>query len=316
VYEEYRPFGGAFGGSVSIPRLRESGTETRKVGGGSGFLVSADGLAVTNRHVVSDTSATYSLLFSDGTTAPVDVLARDEVLDIAILQIASTTDRTWPYLPLGNADDLRLGQPVVAIGNALAEFDNTVSSGVISGLSRSITARDQRGGAEQLERVIQTDAAINPGNSGGPLLNLRGEVIGVNVAASLEAQNIGFALPVNAIASVIESVKATGEIVRPFLGVRYRMVTESLVEENNLPITYGAIVLPGADRDQLAVIPGSPAALAGIREGDIILEVNKVSLEERSLASVLREQAVCKTITIKIWRNGTELLRSVTLEAM
>lgn len=315
VYEEYNPFGGIFGGRLSVPRLRESGTEEREVGGGSGFIVSADGMIVTNRHVVSDQGANYSAMFSSGETQPVTVLARDEVLDIAILELATSSEAIWPFLPLGDSDSLRLGQRVVAIGNALAEFDNTVSAGVVSGLSRSITARDRMGAAEQLDRVIQTDAAINPGNSGGPLLNLQGEVIGVNVAASLNAQNIGFALPINVVAQVIESVQSTGEIVRPFLGVRYRPVTERMVTENDLPITYGAMVLRGQDPDQLAVVPGSPAAKAGVREGDIILAVDDLSLKSQSLSSALRSYSVGDTIKLRVWRNGEELTLSATLVA-
>lgn len=315
VYDEYAPFGGWFGGSVTVPRLRESGTEEREVGGGSGFVVSEDGLIVTNRHVVRDTQANYTALFSSGESQPVQVLARDEVLDIAILQIATSTDRVWPYLQFGDSDDLRLGQTVVAIGNALAEFDNTISAGVVSGLSRSITARDRMGSAEQLDRVIQTDAAINPGNSGGPLLNLAGEVVGVNVAASLDAQNIGFALPINVVAQVVESVQETGEIVRPFLGVRYRPVTDMMVQENDLPVAYGVIVLRGNTPEQLAVVPGSPAARAGVQEGDIIFAVGDAELDTRSLASVLRESQVGDTVELRIWRNGAELTLSVTLAA-
>lgn len=315
VYEEYSPFGGMFGGRIAVPRLRESGTEEREVGGGSGFLVSADGMIVTNRHVVSDQAASYAVMFSNGETQPVTVLARDDVLDIAILEMATTSATEWPFLPLGDSDSLRLGQQVVAIGNALAEFDNTVSTGVVSGLSRSITARDQMGSAEQLDRVIQTDAAINPGNSGGPLLNLRGEVVGVNVAASLQAQNIGFALPINAISHVIESVQSTGEIARPFLGVRYRPVTERFATESNLPVSYGVMVLRGQNANQVAVVPKSPAAEAGIQEGDIIFAIDDMSLEAQSLSRVLQTYDVGDTVTLRVWRNGEELTLPATLTA-
>jgi serine protease Do len=313
VYEEYEPFGGIFGGRIAVPRLRERGTEEQEVGGGSGFVVNDAGLIVTNQHVVSDTKASYAALFADGAKYPVSVLARDDILDIAIVRVSEQPEKPLPHLEFGNSDELRLGQEVVAIGNALAEFDNTVSSGVISGLSRSITARGRGGAAEELERVIQTDAAINPGNSGGPLLDMRGRVVGVNVAASLNAQNIGFALPINVVAQIVRSVEQNGEIVRPFLGVRYRMLDERIVEANNLKVEYGALVLRGDTPAQLAVVPGSPAAKAGLQEGDIIRSVSGTSLQERGLASLLREQRVGETIQITVWRNGETKEFEVTL---
>lgn len=310
-YEEYNPFG--FGDGFAVPRVREQGTEEREVGGGSGFVVSADGLIVTNRHVVADESARYSVIFSDGETRDVSVLARDPVLDVAILSLDESTDEALPHLQFANSDRVQLGQTVVAIGNALAEFDNSVSVGVVSGLSRSITAQGQMGMAEQLESVIQTDAAINPGNSGGPLLNTAGEVVGVNVATSLRGENISFALPANAVAQVVTSVQETGEITRPFLGVRYAAVTPRMVELNDLPVSYGAIVLRGDTSEELAVLPGSPAASAGIREGDIILAVDGESLESGQLAQLLRRQEVGETVTLRVWRDGEEIDISVTL---
>ena len=214
-YEEYDPFGGMFGEGFLIPRWRREGFEEQEVGGGSGFIVSPQGLLVTNQHVVGDENAQYSVVLSNGEIYEVSVLERDDFLDIAILQIENTSDKLFPYLDFGDSSNLQLGQTVIAIGNALAEFDNSVSVGVVSGLSRSITARDTLGRSEQLEQVIQTDAAINPGNSGGPLLDLSGDVIGVSVAASLQAQNIGFALPANVVKQIVSSVQKYGEIVRP-----------------------------------------------------------------------------------------------------
>lgn len=311
-FEEYNPWG-FWGRGISVPRIRENGTEEREVGGGSGFFVSADGLLVTNRHVVSDTTARYSVLLNNGSSYDVEVLARDQVLDIAVLQIIDTNDITFPYILFGDSTDLRLGETVIAIGNALAEFRNSVSVGVISGLARSIVASDGRGQSEQLDQVIQTDAAINPGNSGGPLLNLAGEVIGVNVATSRGADNISFALPAHLVKSVVDSVEKYGEIVRPFLGVRYAMVTPAIQTMNSLSVDYGAVVVRGQNPDELAVMPGSPADKAGITENDIILSIDGRELREIDLASVLRTKQVGDTITVLLLKKGEEVTLSVTL---
>jgi serine protease Do len=311
-FEEYNPFGDWFGG-FSIPRVRENGTEEQEVGGGTGFVVSADGLIVTNRHVVADDEASYSVMFQNGQVYDVAVKAKDPVLDIAILEIADRPETPLPYLTFGDSAAVRLGESVIAIGNALAEFDNSVSVGIISGRGRSITARDGMGQSEELSNVFQTDAAINPGNSGGPLLNLDGEVIGVNVAASLGAENIGFAIPSEAVALVVNSVVTYGEIRRPFLGVRYTMITERIQRANNLSVDYGALVARGETREELAVMPGSPADKAGLRENDIILAIDGVKLDETDLANVLRTKAVDATITLRILRQGNEEEVVVTL---
>ncbi len=310
-YESFDPWG--FFGGFSVPRVRENGTEEREVGGGSGFIVSNDGLIVTNRHVVEDRDARYSVLLNDGTAYKVEVLARDQQLDIAILKISEPLESALTFVKFGDSEKLRLGQTVVAIGNALAEFRNSVSVGVVSGLSRSIVASDGMGRSEQLDQVIQTDAAINPGNSGGPLLNVRGEVIGVNVATSRGADNIGFALPAHVVSQVVESVKEHGEIVRPFLGVRYAMITERMVEINNLPIDYGALVIRGSTPEELAVMPGSPANLAGITENTIILKIDDEELRDTDLATVLRSKEVGDTITLLVLQNGEEKEIKVTL---
>jgi S1-C subfamily serine protease len=311
-YESYNPWGW-FGG-FSVPRVRENGTEEREVGGGSGFVVSADGLIVTNRHVVADDSARYSVLFNDGSSEEVEVLARDPLLDIAVLQIVNSEASDFTYLEFGDSESLKLGQTVIAIGNALAEFRNSVSVGVVSGLSRSIVASDSMGRTEELNEVIQTDAAINPGNSGGPLLNTAGEVIGVNVATSRGADNIGFALPAHVVAQVVDSVEEFGEIVRPFLGVRYVMVTPELAEQNRLSVDYGALVLRGDSMEDLAVMPGSPADRARITENTIILEIDGERLGERDLARVLREKMVGETVELKLLQAGEEKTVTVTLD--
>lgn len=311
-YEEYNPWG--FWGGFQVPRVRENGTESQEVGGGSGFIVSADGLIVTNRHVVDDAEARYSVLLNDGTSHVVTVVARDPQLDIAILRLDDVPEAGVPYLKFADSTSLQLGETVIAIGNALAEFRNSVSVGVVSGLARSITASDGRGKSEQLDQVIQTDAAINPGNSGGPLLNLAGEVVGVNVATSRGADNIGFALPAHVVKQVVDSVSEYGEIVRPFLGVRFTMVNARIQELNNLSVDYGALVIRGDTREELAVMPGSPADKAGLAENDIILRINDVDLRDRDLASVLRDYEVGDTLALTVLSKGKERVVSVVLE--
>jgi len=208
VYERYfqsipSPFGsGTF--RFTIPQIRQRGFEKREVGGGSGFLVSSDGYIVTNRHVVEDTNAEYAVFLNDGKKYNARVITRDTTLDLAVIKIEGVG---FSYLPFGDSDKIQVGQTVIAIGNALAEFRNTVSLGIVSGLSRSIVASDRRGNEEFLGELIQTDAAINQGNSGGPLLNLAGEVIGVNVAVVSGAENIGFAISGNSVKSIIESIR-------------------------------------------------------------------------------------------------------------
>lgn len=312
--QQMNPFGDLFPGfNFNIPQYRQNGTEKKEIGGGSGFFVSSDGLIVTNKHVVNQKNVEYTVFTNDGKKHTATVVARDPVLDIALIKI---TGSGFTSLTLGNSDALQVGQSVIAIGNALAEYRNTVSVGVVSGLSRSITAGDNSGKVELLDHVIQTDAAINPGNSGGPLLNLKGEVIGVNVAVAQGSQNIGFALPINSVKGAIESVKSTGKIVRPYIGVRYVAINAEMKEKNNLTVDYGVLVKTGATPNDLAVIPGSPADKAGILENDIILEVDGVKIDEKTnFASTIREKKVGQVVTLRILSKGVEKNISVTLEA-
>jgi len=311
-YEQWDPFGW-FGG-FAVPRVRERGTEEREIGGGSGFIVSPEGHIVTNRHVVSDEAARYTVILNDDTRYDVTVVAKDPILDIAILQIQNDTE-PLPYL-LFSTSTPRLGETVIVIGNALAEFRNSASVGIISGLARSITASDGRGRAEELREVIQTDAAINPGNSGGPMLNLAGEVVGVSVATTRGADNISFALPASAVAAVVSSVKETGQIVRPYLGVRYAMITPRLQALNSLPIDYGALIVRGETNEELAVMPGSPADKAGLVENDIILSINDISLRDTDLATVLRGFQVGDELELRVFKRGSEVTVRVLLEAV
>jgi serine protease Do len=295
-----------------VPTYTPNGTEKKEVGSGSGFLISSDGLIVTNRHVVEDKDATYEVSLNNGKKYQATVLARDTVFDVALIKITASG---LPYLNLGNSDTLEVGQSVVAIGNALGEFTNTVSSGVVSGLSRSITAGDNGGQSERLDKVIQTDAAINPGNSGGPLLNLAGDVIGINVAVVQGSSNIGFALPINSVKNIITSVQKTGKIIYPYLGIRYIPVTAGLKSSNNLSVDYGILVQRGQKAGDLAVIPGSPADKAGIVENDIILSVDGQNIDDdHDFAYLIRNKNVGDTITLQVLSKGLQKTIRVRLE--
>ncbi len=306
-------FGNGFGPSTPTPAPRSKNNGTpQEVGSGSGFIIGADGLAVTNRHVVEDDAATYTAFTNDGKKHEVTVVAKDPVLDIAIIRVKGSN---FPFISFADSPAPRVGQTVIAIGNALGEFRNTVSVGVVSGLARSLVAGDEFGNAEVLDEVIQTDAAINPGNSGGPLLDLNGRVVGMNVALASGSQNIGFALPADVVKKVVDSVKKNGKIVRPFLGVRYIPITETLKGQNKLSVDYGALVGRGENQGELAVIPGSPADKAGIVENDIILEIDGVKIDENiSLAALIRRKQVGDTITLKVLSKGKEKIVSTVLQ--
>ncbi len=310
-YEEWDAFGGWFG--FVVPNERQIGSERQTVGGGTGFIVSPEGYIITNRHVVDADGVDYSVMTNDGTTYDVEIVAIDPLIDIAVLKIES--DEPLPYLSFGDSAAVRLGEPVIAIGNALAEFPNSVSVGVVSGLARNIIASDRYGRtSESIEGVIQTDAAINQGNSGGPLLNTAGKVIGVNVANAGIAENIGFALPADIVSQIFASVSEYGEIIRPFLGIRYRQITPALMLREGLPVDYGVLIESGSDPTEPAVVPGSAADLAGLQEGDILLSFAEVELDgTRSLATLIREQQVGDTVPLRIHRDGNEETLLVTL---
>lgn len=306
----YNPFGDDSLFEVRIPGYRQKGEELKEVGGGTGFIVSSDGFIVTNKHVILDEEAEYTVLTNDGQKYPSLVLARDPFQDIAILKI---NVNNFPTVKLGNSDFLEIGQTVIAIGNALGEFRNTVSAGVISGLLRTITATGS-GITEQLEEVIQTDAAINKGNSGGPLLNLYGEVIGVNTAMALEAENIGFAIPINKIKKDIGDIKIRGKIVYPFLGIRYVLISKALAEENNLAVDYGVLIIRGDSSNEPAIIPNSAADEAGLKENDIILEINGVRIsQENPLAKLILKYRPGDGITLKTLREEKEIIIGIVL---
>ncbi len=285
-------------------------TGQQQVGSGSGFIVSSDGYIMTNRHVAQDATASYTAITTDGKQYDAKVIATDPVNDIAVLKIDAKglTPITW-----GNSDSLVVGQTVIAIGNALGEYSNTVTKGIVSGLARSVTAGDM-GSSETLQGVIQTDAAINPGNSGGPLINLDGQVVGMNTAVSQQGQLIGFTIPSNQVSQVSQSVQKTGKIVRPYLGVRYIPVTADVQKQDKLSIDYGALVQAGSAASDVAVVAGSPADKAGIQANDIIEQVNGVTLDaNHDLSTEIQKHAPGDQITLKLLSKGKEKTVTVTL---
>ncbi len=283
---------------------------------GSGFIVASNGIIVTNKHVVSDPNSRYSVVTTDEKRYAVERIYRDPLNDIALLKInpGQHTGRALKPLTLGDSSNLQVGQVVIAIGTALGEFNNTVTTGVISGLGRGIVAGSvYEGFVEQLDNVIQTDAAINPGNSGGPLLNSSGEVIGVNTAVSQSGENIGFALPINVVKDSLKNFNETGQFNRPYLGVAYRMISADLSEQNDLP--QGAYVQ--------TVVNGSAADKAGIETGDIITKFDGVDVRsgKNELAVLIAKKKVGDKAKLTIWRedgpgnSGKEMTVNVTFEA-
>ncbi len=276
----FSPFGGASTEDSSI---------------GTGFIVSADGLILTNKHVVAAENARYRVILKDGTDYEVQEIHRDPFIDLAILKIDASG---LPIVDLGDSSSLKVGQTAVAIGNALGKFSNTVTVGVISGIGRGITASSGYGQSEVLDDVIQTDAALNPGNSGGPLLNLSGEVVGINVATTSGAENIGFSIPINAVNPVLDDFKVNGRIVRPFLGIEYVIVTEDLSVLRKLP--QGAFIQ--------RVVAGTPAEEAGLKAGDIVTKIDGEDInEENTLAQVIRSHKVGDRLVLMVDRNGRQL---------
>lgn len=283
-------------------------------GAGTGFIITNDGLILTNKHVVSDANTAYTVVLTDGRSFDAKVQSIDPTQDLAVIKIDA---KDLPVVELGDSDQLVVGQWVVAIGNALGQYQNTVTQGVISGTNRSVQASDPSGATtEDLTGLLQTDAAINSGNSGGPLVNLKGQVIGINTAVAANAQGIGFAIPINVAKTAIDSIKATGKIVRPYLGVRYVQITKDIAQQNNFSVDYGALVIRGNGLGQVAVVPGSPADKAGIIENDIILEVNgeKVSATN-NLINLVQKYKIGDVITLKVLSKGAEKEVKLTLQA-
>jgi len=292
-------------------------SQKKKIGGGSGFIVSKDGLIVTNRHVVEDEQADYSVLTNDGKEFNAKVLARDTLSDFAVIKLEDTGEKKvkdLPFIDLGDSKSLQIGQSVVAIGNALAEYQNTVTTGIVSGIGRDITAGSMTG-SEDLINLIQTDAAINPGNSGGPLVNLEGQVIGINTAIAANATGIGFAIPVDDIKSLIKDVKEKGKIIRPFLGVRFMLLDEERAKELQIDVKGGALLVGDEAQGEFAVVPGSPAEKAGLKIKDVILEIDGQGIDEQHPLNLsIGKKSPGDTVRLKIWRSGEILEIPVELE--
>ena len=292
-------------GQFIVPKFEKGKIEKTKIGGGSGFIVSPQGLVLTSQHVVGDTEADYSVIVEPTKKYTAKVLARDSINDIAILKIE---DSNLPYLELGDSNKIDLGETVLAVGNALGEFHDTLSLGIVSGLSRHINAyNDAIQETATLRGLIQTDAAINPGNSGGPLINMEGKVIGINTAVVAGAQNIGFAIPINCAKKDLEEVKQHGRLKRPFLGVRYIILNEEISQKNKLPINYGALIV----RERLGEVPiikGSPADKVKLQEFDIILECQGEKITTKNpLSNVLEKYKIGQKINLRVLRGKKKL---------
>lgn len=278
------------------PSLRESGI-------GTGFIVDSNGLIVTNSHVVDNSRGEYSVVLKDGTTYPVDKIHLDTVSDLAIIEI---TARDLPIVELGDSDDLKVGQKAIAIGNALGRFQNTVTVGVVSGIGRNLLTSGGFGTKPTIqENAIQTDAALNPGNSGGPLLNSSGQVIGINVATTVGADNISFAVPVNTLKPLLETFSKEGRIIRPYIGISYTMISKEIAGLRDMPV--GAYIT--------SVIKDSPAENAQLKRGDIITTFDGRPVnEEYSIAKAVSEKRVGDKVKLEIDREGEKINITVELE--
>jgi serine protease Do len=294
--------------------------QLRQESAGTGFIINASGVIVTNRHVIPEGTTSVSITLSDGTVfEDAQVIGRTQKntpIDAAFLKIRDTKGKRLTVANLGDSSKIKVGERVIAIGNALGQFQNTVTSGIISGYGRDVTAGDSEGGQSQnLTDLFQTDAAINQGNSGGPLVNAAGEVIGINTAVASGAQNIGFAIPINDVKGLIAGVLSKGELLQPYLGVRYVSLTDDLSAQYKLSVRRGAyIVAPSAG--SAAVLPDSPAAKAGLREGDIITKVNDVTIDDKTnLTSTLFRYKVGDSVNLTVLRDGKTTIVKATLAA-
>ena len=305
---QFMPFGHPH---LDIPEEEIDAHGMIKIGGGSGFIVDPSGIILTNKHVVADANAEYTVMTHDDKKYTAKVLARDPVDDVAILKIEG---KGLPVVELGESTHLELGETVLAIGNALGIFKNTVSNGIISGLSRSIRAATSPMVAPQeLRGLIQTDAAINPGNSGGPLVTLDGKAIGINAAIVFGAQNLGFAIPVNYAKRDLSDLKQFGRIKRPLLGLRYLILDENIKIKMKLPVDHGAMII-GQPPHTEAIIKGSPAHKAGLKEKDILLECDDEKITEHyTIQDILENKEVGEVLVFKVMRGKKPLTVKVKL---
>ncbi len=312
-----QPYQNPFGMGVMPNPLRKK----VKLGGGSGFIIDKTGIVLTNRHVIEDPMAEYLVILQDGQAIKPEILAKDPIHDIAVLKIKPPKEfktKGFPVIKLGDSSKVELGEEVIAIGNALGLFANTVSTGVISGLSREIRAQSGISMEKtKLRGLIQTDAAINPGNSGGPLIDLNGQAIGINAAMVYGAENIGFAMPINNAKKDLSDLKKYGHIRQPFLGVRYMMIDKMLKQQFGLPVDTGALVVAEPSVTigiKQAIVPGSPAHKAGLKEADIILEANNKKIDSKlSVTDVLQDCKIGQKVPLKVLRKGKPRTLHITL---
>ncbi|MCA9334971.1 trypsin-like peptidase domain-containing protein [Candidatus Saccharibacteria bacterium] len=286
------------------------GSQRVQEGAGSGIILSKDGYILTNKHVVEG-SDTLSVMTSDGTVyEDVRIVGIDPLNDLAFVKIGGV--KNLAPATLGDSSSIRIGQNVVAIGNSLGQFQNTVTSGIISGTGRPISASDG-GSFENLTDLIQTDAAINPGNSGGPLVNLSGQVIGINTAVAQNAQSIGFSIPINSAKGIIKNLQKTGKIERAYLGVNYIDITPEVAKKYELPVKKGAYV--HASRGS-GVVSNSPADKAGLKNEDIVTKVGDIDVgQQGNLSSLISEYGTGEVVPLVVIRDGKTLTVTVTLEA-
>lgn len=277
---------------------------------GTGIIVGSDGYILTNKHVI-DGASTIQVSLSDGTIYEnVELLGTDPLNDVAFLKIKDA--KNLPAAQLGDSTSVKIGQKVVAIGNSLGQYDNTVTSGIISGVGRPVSAQSGSQ-VENLTDLIQTDAAINPGNSGGPLLNMKGQVIGINTAVAADAQGIGFSIPINATKGILKGVLAGGKVERAYMGVNYITIDSEVAKQYDLPVKKGAYVYK---ENGTAVVSGSPAAKAGIKDKDIITKVGDIEVgSQGGVASLVAEYAPGDTIQLTILRDGKTIVLKTTLAA-
>lgn len=303
----------SYGGFFGINQYEEQGA-------GTGIILSKEGLVITNRHVVPAGTTKVSVTLSDGTKLDnVEVVGRttqSDPLDIAFLKIKDTKGKQLVPAKIGDSSKVQVGDTVVAIGNALGQFQNTVTSGIISGYGRQIQASDGRGSArENLDNLFQTDAAINSGNSGGPLVNISGEVIGINTAAaSGTAENIGFAIPINDVAGLIKSVSDKGKLERPYLGTVFIPITADIAKYYELKSDKGAYIPTAEILGSEPVISGGPADKAGLKAGDIITKVNDDTIDaQHGLTSLLGKYQPNDKVKLNVVRGDQNLTLEVTL---
>ncbi len=313
VFKRVSPSTVAITTESQISSRRAFGASAVEQGAGSGMIISPDGYVLTNKHVVPDGTSKLTVVLADGTSYDdVSVVGRDPLNDIAFLKINGA--KNLPAVELGDSEPVQVGQQVVAIGNALGQFRNSVTSGIVSGKGRPIQADDGSGGSsEQLENLLQTDAAINPGNSGGPMVTLDGKVVGINTAVSQDGQAIGFAIPINDAKGIITSVLKQGRVVRPYLGVRYVSLDSTIAQQLSTNLTQGAYVAPSGNGP--ATVAGSPAAKAGLQAGDVITKINGVDITQtHSLASSLAQFSPGDRVALTVVRGGKPQSVTVTLE--